>query len=418
MSDMLFIGTADAVAKVVTITVGGTLAGETFEIKMGDVVMASHTDTTTAIADTVAALVTAWNASTVPWALAVAAGDSSPDVVLSANTKGLDFDITLNSPGGSATFAKATTQANKGPNDILDGNNWLDVVAGTVGVVPAGGDDAHISDNDVNICWGLTITCDNLFISQSNIARIGLNCSFFATSIDGVTLNESEREYRETYLVCVVSGKVLIGEASESLSGSPRIKLDFNSTAVQVHILNTAPVSIDPGKTPVRLLANNASTDIFIRQGLVSVANDQEGEVTTVGDVVCAGRGTTSRGVTLSSWSQEGGIGSINAAADIAVVKNNGGLLTIEGDYGVTILTNEGGTTVCNNRKSSGDSVGTLNVNAGVVDGTMNYETRTWGVVNHRIANAKLLVNDTITITTYNPIGRKKTGGAGSGSDA
>lgn len=406
MSTMLFIGTADKIAKVVTITVGGTLAGETFEISAGGVVMASHTDTTTVIADTISALVIAWNASTVPWAQAVSAGDSSPDVVLTAKIPGADFLVTLNTPGGSATLAQATTQANKGPNDILDGSNWLDVAASTVGDVPAAGDDAFIVDNDVNICWGLSVTCDNLYISQSNLGRIGLDHNFFATSVDGEVSNQAEIEYRETYLVCDVSGKIVIGEAHESLKGSSRIKLNTGSTAVQIHVLDTAPVGVDKGKLPVRLLMNSADTDVFVRRGGVSIGKDMEGEVVTVGDVVCAGRGVSGRGVTMTSWTQEGGVGEVNAAADIATVKNNGGKLTVEGDFGITTLTAEGGTTFCNNRKSSGNSITTMNVNTGIVDGRGNSETRTWATVNHRIANAQLLINDVIAVTTYNAIGR------------
>lgn len=411
MSDMLFVGTANKISKVVTITVGGTLSGETFQILVGGVVMASHTDTDTTISTTVAALVAAWNANVAPWSSAVAAGDSSPDIILTAKTKGIDFAVTLNAPGGAATLTQATTQANKGPNDISDGDNWLDVAAGTVGAVPAGGDDAYIDENHVNICWGLAITCDNLFITQSNFGLIGLNYNHFATSADGVSVNQAEIEYRETYLACTVSGRIVVGERAETLSGSGRIKLNTGNTAVQIHVLNTAPISVDPGRLPVRLLANNANTDVFIRKGGVGIAKDKEGEVATVGDVVCGGRGMSGRGTTLSSWVQEAGVGDVNAAADIPAVKNNGGQLTTDGIFGITTLTNEGGTTWCNNRKTSGDSVTTMHANAGVVDGTQNYEARTWGVVNHRIANAQVLTNETIAITTYTQVGRKTKSG-------
>lgn len=407
MAKKIFIGTADPIAKVVTITVGGTLAGETFEIKMGNVVMASHTDTDTVISTTVAALVLAFNNSTVPWATAVSAGDSSPDVVLTAKTKGVDFAVTLNVPGGIATFVQATTQANKGPNDMSDGNNWLNTSDRSVGAIPAVGDEAHVADNLVNICWGLAITCDDLHISQSNLGRIGLDVNAFATSPDGITVNRSEMEYRDTYLKCTVTGDILVGDQHESLlAGAGRIMLDTGTTEVQIHVLHTAPASIDVGKPTLRLLANNALTDIFTRGGSVGVAVDEEGETSLIGDVICMGRGFTGRGVTMTSWQQESGVGRINAAADVPTVKCNGGTLTTEGVYGITTLTNEGGTCHCNNRKASGDSVTTMNANGGVVDGRGNPEKRVWGVVNHRIDEAVLLFNDFVTITTLNPVGR------------
>ena len=52
-------GRADAVAQVTTVTVGGTLSGETFTISVGGVAIATHTDADTVIATTVAALVAA-----------------------------------------------------------------------------------------------------------------------------------------------------------------------------------------------------------------------------------------------------------------------------------------------------------------------------------------------------------------------
>ncbi|MDZ7809208.1 MAG: hypothetical protein U5L11_02515 [Arhodomonas sp.] len=89
---------AQPVAQVTTVTVGGTLSGETFSISVGGLVIATHTDATTTIADTVAALVAAWNASTHPYATGITAADASPDITLTADTAEVPFAVTLNTP--------------------------------------------------------------------------------------------------------------------------------------------------------------------------------------------------------------------------------------------------------------------------------------------------------------------------------
>ena len=100
MATLYWEGKATAVAQVTTVTVGGTLSSETFTISVGGDAIASHTDADTVIASTVAALVSAWNSSTHPYATGITAADASPDITLTADTAGVPFVVTLNTPGG------------------------------------------------------------------------------------------------------------------------------------------------------------------------------------------------------------------------------------------------------------------------------------------------------------------------------
>ena len=114
MATHKWLGQTAALAQVTTVTVGGTLSSETFTISVGGVAIASHTDADTVIATTVAALVAAWNASTHAYASGITAVAASPNITLTADTAGVPFAVTLNTPGGSATLGQAATTANAG----------------------------------------------------------------------------------------------------------------------------------------------------------------------------------------------------------------------------------------------------------------------------------------------------------------
>ena len=113
MATHKWLGQTAAVAQVTTVTVGGTLSSETFTISVGGVAIASHTDADTVIATTVTALVAAWNASTHAYATGITAVAASPNITLTADTAGVPFAVTLNTPGGSATLGQAATTDRK-----------------------------------------------------------------------------------------------------------------------------------------------------------------------------------------------------------------------------------------------------------------------------------------------------------------
>lgn len=421
-------GKAAAVAQVSTATVGGTLSGETFTISVNGVDIASHTDSTTTIADTVAALVAAWNASTHPYATGITAADNSPVVTLTADTAGRPFDITLNTPGGDATFAEATTTANAGPNDWATADNWSGET------VPVNGDTVIIAGSDINICWGLdqsAVELATLQIYRSYTGRIGLDRSVFATSADGETTSSSAVEYYEDYLTIGWNdAEVGIEQAPGAPATSDRLKLyndETNASTTVVHSVGTA--AAEQELPALRMKFAHASANVYIRSavGGVGFGVDQPGETFTMGKVSVSASGAghyvyVGDGVTFTTWEQRGGTNRMNAAATVTTVKVLGGVLYMTGDYTVTTLYNgeiysdawydrtgarygPGGTIYANNVPSSGNAITTAHLYGGTTSGKGCNQSRTWDTVIHRLAGAKLDYDeDEVTINTLSTI--------------
>src|SRR5688500_17548537 len=110
-----WIGGKSAVAKVATLTPGGTIeAGDKFLMILTSESGATQTLTVTATNTTVAItcddIVAAWNASTQTLFIAVTATDSTTHVTLTADTAGVPFHLTVNttetddSPADAQTF--------------------------------------------------------------------------------------------------------------------------------------------------------------------------------------------------------------------------------------------------------------------------------------------------------------------------
>lgn len=426
MAERHFVGTATAVAQVRTLAVGGTLNGETFTISIGGETIASHTDSTTVIADTVAALVAAWNASTHPYVATDAGGtkgitaaDSSPDVVLTAVVAGVPFGdesdswkVTLNTPGGSATFTQAATTDATGPNFWDEGDNWM--TAGSVGTAPASADDVVIADTDVNICWGLAQSAVALtsIETRNYTGRIGLDKMAVATSANGETTDSNKHEYRQDYLdISYTTGDFGLSTGPVVSAGSDRIKIDnakaSGASLTTVH--GTARVSADTALPAFRMLVTNSSHGVHVRsaRGGVGIAVDEPHETATVSYVYVDDFTSTSKvrlgnGVTITTWIQNGGINLFRAAATVTKIQANGGILTTEGDYTVTTLNNAGGTINANHIKAGGAAVTTANLYGGTTETRGNLAARTWTTVNMNPAAVLNYYQDVLTITTLN----------------
>ena len=419
MPNLVFVGGAAKVAKISTVTVGGTLATETFQIKVGGKVIATHTAVGNDIAAAVAALVSTWNASTHPWSTGITAVDASPDVVLTADTSGVDFTVTLNTPGGSATFVLVETTANAGPNDWRTGDNWMDTSDNSIGTIPGAADNVFIGENAPNISYGLdqsAITINSLRTPATWTGKLGLRPDQFATSADGDTTVPGAPEYRGTHLQIKVTADVKIGEHSGANTplGSGRINLDVLATATVVDVQFCASAAAQPGFPSVDILANNSSTDIFIRDTAknVGIAKLLPKSTSSVRNIVNdGGQVYVGDGVTMVKFAQAGAaVSEVNAAATIPTIDAFGaGTLVTEGDYTITALNIDGPTVYSNNIKTAGSAIGTATVDAGKLDGTQSTRARTWDTVNYRGDATVTYDDDVVTVTTLN-----RKGGAGS----
>jgi hypothetical protein len=450
MAIQRWLGQAVAIKQKITVTVGGTLAGETFKIGVGGTYFAEHTDTTTTIADTVAALVAAWSASTHPWAAAITATDASPDIVLEANIAGVPFgtyksdsnpntpeirgywEVDLNTPGGSATLTQAETTPNEGPNCANLATNWSN------GTYLADGDDVSIADSGIDIKWGLdyrsdttnAVTADSFDCRKSFTGKMGLDYATF----DG---NAAAPEYRDCYFGILVDGdqgKVKIGEHNGpgSPAGSRRIMLDLRNNAAptdigaEVEIYGCYSQPQETGRPAIRLLTDNGatkSTSIFVRGcvGGFGLAMDKPGETSVAARISINCQSTkdqifTGPGIKLTNagngFEQNGGYcilqhsPSDGGAAILGDIQLDAGELWTEGDFEVDNFHNDGGTAYLNHYNSeSGQSYVAIDdafLNSGVTDTTKSNRSRTWSNVSEMREIHDLRLHGTsVTITNY-----------------
>jgi hypothetical protein len=339
MSTVYWIGKSTAVAQVTTVTVGGTLSGETFTISVGGVAIATHTDSDTLIASAKAALIAAWNASTHPYATGVtASAGGTGEVVLTADVAGVPFVVTLNTPGGSATLGQTATTASAGPNHWDTAANW------SGGAVPVAADDVIIRQTEVPILFGLDRSSVNALASLT-VERsaesgfvIGLPIDQFYVSEAG-GFDDDVPEYRGTYLEHKAT-VVRIGEhyGPGSPSGSGRIKINTLDAASAITVFGAA----SPTETTlpaVRLLATHASSTLRVLDGSVGVACDAPGETSTLVSVTMNGETSASlvigAGTTLTTYRQTAGSGVVrNAPTNLYV---DGGTIEDTGSGTITM---------------------------------------------------------------------------------
>lgn len=391
MATKYFIGGATAVAQVWTGTitaVDATPANNTFTVTIGGI--AVTVTGVTDVAATATALRAALNASTHPYFSAITWSGTSGNIVGTADTAGVPFVATLTKAGagtGTVTDFSVTT-ACAGPSHWSTATNWSD------GAVPVDADNVIIANISQNICYGLSQSSVNLGylrIEQTYTGKIGLPSFKFATDANAETFTTTVPEYREQYLdidfdTCDIGQHFGTGAPV----GSRRIKVKnstANASVITVHNTGSAPE--ETGMTAVQLIPSHADHDVYVRgaRAGVGIATGKPGETATVGTVAVSAEDTQTQvivgpGVTMTDYSQNGGNNQVQAAATIATVLVNDGILTLDGDYTITSLTVNGGTVNDNHKKSSGNAVTTANINGGAVDLSGSSEPRTWATVN------------------------------------
>ena len=426
MATIYWLGTATAVAQVDTLTVGGTISGEAFTISVGGVAIASHTDADTDPDTAVAALVAAWNTSTHPYATLITAADthvaSTGTMTLTSDVAGLPFTVTLNTPGGSATFGRGATTASAGPNDWSTVTNW------SGGAVPVDDDTAVFRDSAINVCWGLdqsAVTLYGLYPDSTYTGKVGLPYNTLARSADGSTQLPTIAEYRDHYLAIGVA----TGTANESFAigrevggvvgaGSSRLKINTGSVATDIVVYKTASVSADPGKPAVRLLSDSTSTTVEVQQayGGVGIAVDEPNESSTSGTLSLLAADTKSRLYSgskslFSNYYQTGGVGAIECGNHDeygfgAIV--TGGECTITGNVGRILgLEVAYATVYCSNGSAAHSAIDTkATVYAGgVLDGTRSTLARTWDAVEVHAGGVAKYNPDHVTVTAITFVG-------------
>ena len=365
MAENNWIGLAEAVAQVDTLTVGGTIeAGDIFTITVtgldGSTHEISFTATDTTIATVVAGLVEVWNASTNELCTPVTAVDDSPDIIMTADTAGVGFTVTVEtteSDGGAAdaqTFTRAATTANTGPNNWDNVDNW------SLGVLPGAASGHEVNIEDAEIYYGLDQSGISNTLAELNILR----CKIGVNPVDGASVI-----YFQIKATKVNLGKNTgLGSSTEK---SP-INLDTGATASTVYIYNTGSNS-DTTMPAVRIKANSASTKVWALTGAqnpVGLAYEDD-ETATFGEIVSTGGNIhIGRGVTMTSLYVNGG--TVHTSSGAGSIDLQSGTIKTYHDAAFTTVVNYRGLFESN----ATGTIGTLTAKS-TVDFTKNKEPRT-----------------------------------------
>lgn len=232
---------------------------------------------------------------------------------------------------------------------------------------------------------GVPVSTDDVILETSTQAvTAGLDQS--AVALTSLTIKQSYTgniAAAGTYLE-IMSTRVDIGEhyGQGTPNGSERIKLDLRgdgSTSSQVTIHNTASTTADDNESPVRLLFNEATADLYVRKGSVGIAVDAPGETSVLDEIhvgFTTGRSTDAQvvigsGVTLDELQITGGVTTLKCAATTVGISD--GQLQTEGAGAITTLTVDGGVVIANSR----GTITTLNCNGGETNFFRSTEDRT-----------------------------------------
>ena len=256
------------------------------------------------------------------------------------------------------------------------------------------------------ILWGLdqsAVDLTTITIERSFTGVIGLPRHKFTTNANGSNTTTTKTEYRQTYLdIGYTTAHIGIQKGPGGANGSGRIKLDNDKAGASTTTIYHAATAKETGLPSVRLLAANASADVYVRSaaGGVGIAVDAPDETSTVGTVSVSDSSTSTQvfvgeGVTITTWEQNGGSNVLEAAATVTTATVDGGQLRTEGTAATTTVNVNGGVFIPN----STGTITTLTQTGGRVDATQSNEARTISTYNPD--GGALVMNDSyLTITT------------------
>ena len=275
-----WIGGAPARSQVTTFAVSYTSGVKTYTITCGGVTICTVTGVTDS-ATTAAAIVTAWNASTQPYAAQITASSNSGTLTLTGDVAGVPFDVSGSAAGaGTGTLGSATTASGSeatGPNSFNDVRNWQDMTTGLcpMTVPGASASDTITIDGGPNITWDNPVDGASIFaqanalesitIYNTYTGRIGTDLRSFVTSSDGVTASNAIQDYNNnTYsggytgqrisLIRMRCGDLYIGQRlpGSNQSGPSRVAIQHRVTST-IDVLATAASGVDSGLPLVRI---------------------------------------------------------------------------------------------------------------------------------------------------------------------
>lgn len=275
---------------------------------------------------------------------------------------------------------------------LSTGNDPDDEVNGyvTASRAPVAGDDVYIESSNRAI---------ETNIGQASVAVASLNV---AQNFNGTA--GTENRYLEIGATDVHIGYTL--GSTGSPAGSTRLNIDLGSTTnATVRVDNSASSSTDTGFEPIRLLMNNSSNNVYVRQGRVSIGSGA-GETLDMGELnvsnelgeaqVSVGYRGGAANASVSTLETDGG--NVTAFASITTADIRGGTATLGGDQAITTIEVRGGTAILNTT----GTITTLNMRGGTTDFSQSNESRT--VTTATIYSGATLENNPDAMTFTNEL--------------
>ena len=361
MATKRWLGNAASVYDLWTFALSGTVTSQTYTMTINSKTVTYTSDGAGTVTIILAALASAWNASTIPefaeyTATALPAGGPYTSMTVTAKTSGIPGTISV-STSGAATFTITNTTAGTGPNDFTNAVNW------SGGVAPANSDTLVFDNGSTDCKYNLSTSLTGVTVSveQGYSGKIGLPV------VNTNNPSTSYYEYRTVYLT-LAGGTAVINSGNVT-----RCNLAFGANATTVRVLNTSSQRPD-SQTPIVLITGgNGSSELDITKGDVGLA-------------IYAG--TTATFPTIKTAF------ATNPAGDVNLTIGSGATLTTVVKNGGTLTTRSGATTITQGIAGGTltllDAVAATTVN--IQNGTLNYGTTgtiaTIKLYNNAILNA------------------------------
>ena len=400
MATIRWIGRAQAIAQVNTVTIADTWAqGDTITVTINDKDLVVTIGTLTSTSQVATTLQQAWENSTLTdTSASFTPEDGAQDIAehseFTATVSSAVVTLTHDSPGvpatvtvtetttgdGTATGAVGTTAT--GPNFWDNVDNW------DSGTEPGAADVVHFDNSAVSLLYNLdqpSGTLTSITIHQNYTGSIGLP----QLNVGGYV------EYRPQYLEVDVS-TVVVGRGGGS--GAGRIKLNTGTVQTAVTVENTG-TPLEFGLEAFLWKGVNTANVVNVINGSVGIAalGGEAATLTTLriteGDVRVGDTVTFNSGTLLNQS------GSVSLYSSCATITNYEGLIVIWGTAAVsTSLTLNGG--VCDYRSSG--TVASLVVGGSQPNATFNCENSNVArTLTATTLNAGGSINDPARTITY-----------------
>ncbi len=396
-TDNRYVGGAATVTQVHTITVGGTIeSGDIFTMTAvgwdGVTEVITFTATATTIANVVAGLVAAWNASESTACTGITAADASPDITLTADVAGVGFQTvttaTTEAGGGGAddqTISQpAITTKNEGPSDYSSVANW------SLGAIPVNTDDVFI-EGAFTILYGFSQSAVQLDSFNRSGARIGTNPA------DG---------WRPVPLQ-VRAPKADIGYhyGPSTRTQSVPVILDFGSgEACVIRVHNSGTNGTKPA---VLITSKHAATTLQVLKGSVGLFNNSDGDAqmaTAAVSYISNKSGDADLfiepGWTIATINKTGGdlfLRTLTGKTIATINIDGSGTFKADGDGPITTINYKAGAGV--STMNSTGTITTIVIDGGIADFTKLPAALT--VTNLKLNNGTLKRSSALTMTNF-----------------